>query len=104
MTDPEAAMAAQLAQQAAAATPADSVPDIDLSAARAAAADVDALLARIAELEAKQAEDAPPPEPEPEPEPEHEPAPVLSSASGELQAVISRLHERLLRVEDALGL
>jgi hypothetical protein len=74
---------------------------MDLSAATAAATDIDALRARLASLEAAQAAAVVPPS-----EPEApDLTPVLSGSTGsDVRAAFQSLHERLVAVEKHLGL
>jgi hypothetical protein len=81
---------------------APSVP-FDMTGATAAAADIDALRARLADLEAAQAAAAPP-APEPEPEPA-DLTPVLSSSvASDVREAFQRIHERIAAIESRLGL
>jgi hypothetical protein len=73
--------------------------DLDLSKAAPAAADVDELRARLASLEAVQQAAAPPP-----PEPP-DLTPVLSpTVASDVREAFQRLHERILAIEEGLGL
>jgi hypothetical protein len=75
---------------------------MDLSAASPAAADIEALRARLASLEAAQAAAAPEPDPEPE---APDLTPVLSSsAPSDVREAFQNLHERVLHLETMLGL
>jgi hypothetical protein len=71
----------------------------DLAPAAPAVADVDELRARLASLEAVQQAAAPPP-----PEPP-DLTPVLSSSvASDVREAFQRLHERILAIEEGLGL
>lgn len=71
----------------------------DLSAAAPVASDVDELRARLASLEAVQQAAAPPP-----PEPP-DLTPVLSSSvASDVREAFQKLHERILAIEEGLGL
>jgi hypothetical protein len=79
-------------------------PDMDLSAAVPAEADIDALRARLAALEAAQQEAAAKAAPAPEPE-VPDLTPVLSSSvASDVREAFQRLHERILAIETGLGL
>lgn len=103
MSTPDEAVQATLAEQAAAATPLDAVAELDLSAAVPSAADVDALRAKLAEAEAARAAAAAQAEQEAEAEAARQ-APQVTGASGELKAALENLHDRLVAVEEKLGL
>ena len=75
--------------------------EIDLSKAAPSSVDTDALLARLAALEAAQAAAAPVAAVEAPPDK----TPVLSgSVAADVRAAVQALHERLVAVEDKLGL
>lgn len=99
-TDPgDAAVQATLAEQAAATAPPSEVPTIDLSAATPAVADIDALKAQLAAAEQAQAQAAA----AVAKAEEDNPAPQVSNG-GEINDALRKLHDRLAKVEHALGL
>ena len=111
----DAAVQAQLAEQAAAATGNPAAAGIygdpagasqppqqmDLSAAKAVVADADALLARILDLEAKQA--AAEAAANPPPEAPDSKLYVDSNAPGWMHSLVAKLEDRLAAVEAKLG-
>jgi hypothetical protein len=96
----DAALRAQLAEQAAAAAPPTEVPNIDVSAAKAA--DLEALLSQLRDLQARaqEAVDAA----TPVPEPPDTSLRVDSNAPGWMHSMVAVLEGRLSAVEAKLGI
>lgn len=103
MSTPDEAVAAQVAEQAAAVAPPSDIPNADLSAATPAAADIEALRKQLADAEAAQsaAADAQAAQDAAE---QSAGEPTAPSASSEIQAALRNIHDRLVAIEQHLGL